>query len=52
VHGHNDENGEALGEDGLPIISVDRSVYKNEGVNVEKPIAHATISTQGVLAYH
>ncbi|MCU0660012.1 MAG: hypothetical protein MUD00_00100 [Candidatus Pacebacteria bacterium] len=50
LHGHTDENGELKGFADLPIVSIDRSVYKNEGANIEKTVAYASISTDGIVA--
>ncbi len=49
THGHSDENAAIKGFADLPIISIDRSVYKNEGVSIEKTLAYSTISTDGIV---
>ncbi len=49
IHGHSDENAAIKGFADLPIISIDRSVYKNEGVSIEKTLAYSTVSLEGVV---
>ena len=49
THGHSDENADIKGFSDLPIVSIDRSVYKNEGVSIEKTLAYSTISTDGIV---
>ena len=52
THGHSDENAVIKGFADLPIISIDRSVYKNDGLlglSVEKTLAYSTISTEGIV---
>lgn len=49
THGHSDERAALKGFTDLPIISIDRSVYKNEEVSIEKTLAYSTISTDGVV---
>lgn len=49
IHGHNDENGQLKGFSDLPIISIDRSVYKNEGASIEIPLAYMNINTDGIV---
>jgi len=52
IHGHSDEGGKVQGQDGMPILSIDRSVYKGEGDNRKDPIAHAVVGTDGKVLYH
>lgn len=52
IHGHNDEDGKPKGTRDLPILSVDRGVYKPEGKYEEEPIAHGFIDKEGKLKYH
>ena len=49
IHGHNDENGQLKGFSDLPIISIDRSVYKSESVSIEIPLAYMNINTDGIV---
>jgi hypothetical protein len=47
VHGHNDEGGRVLGTANLPIVSIDRSVYKGDEGKGDAPIATLTIDRKG-----
>ena len=47
VHGHNDEGGRVLGTADLPIVSIDRSVYKGDEGKGDAPIATLTIDRKG-----
>jgi len=51
LHGHNDESGNVLGTNDLPILSIDRGAYKgSEGLST-RPTAVASINTDGMLSY-
>lgn len=48
IHGHNDEGGTVKGESDLPIVSIDRSVYKgSESWGKDKPVATLSVDTKG-----
>jgi hypothetical protein len=48
IHGHNDESGTVKGGAGIPIVSIDRSVYKfDESWGQNKPKATLTIDKKG-----
>ncbi|MDQ5912548.1 MAG: hypothetical protein QG568_763 [Patescibacteria group bacterium] len=48
IHGHTDEKGSVKGTSDLPIVSIDRSVYKgDESYGTNSPKATLTIDTQG-----
>lgn len=52
VHGHQNEHGVPKGTSELPILSIDRDVYKGENGSLEIPIAHTTITKNGQALYH
>ena len=54
VHGHNDTGGHANDDPRMPIISADRSAYKeiNGTTGNRQPVSHIRISTQGKLCYY
>lgn len=51
IHGHTDEGGKPKGFEDLPIISIDRSVYNDEKLNIKKTLSYSQVSTTGLLTF-
>lgn len=52
IHGHNDEQGQILGDPDLPIVSIDNSTFKSEGALAQTPTSHAVVDTNGMVRLH